>query len=143
MFARVMGPFLVIVATIVAARAPHMSTLLAQFTANEVWPWVTGAFILLGGIAIVAFHQYWRSPAAVIVSLLGWLLVVRGVFLLAFPDVFASLANRIVGAPDAWQVAFVVMAVIGVYLTIVGWKPASVNQQDGLHQSTTDLPHAA
>jgi hypothetical protein len=78
MFARVLGPFIVVIATIVAVRAPHMATLLAQFTATEVWPWVVGAFILMGGIAIVAFHQYWRSPAAVIASVFGWLLIVRG-----------------------------------------------------------------
>src|SRR5690349_24590525 len=78
MFARVLGPYIATVAIIVSVRGPDTAVLLAQFTASAVWPWVTGAFILLGGIAIVAFHQYWRSPAGVVVSVLRWLLVVRG-----------------------------------------------------------------
>lgn len=143
MFARVLGPFFVVIATIVVLRAPDMATLLAQFTATEVWAWVTGAFILMGGIAIVAFHQYWRSPAAVIVSVLGWLLVVRGVVLLAFPAAFASLANRMIGAVVAWQAAYIVMALIGLYLSYVGWMPASHNKLDNVYRTIEDRPHAA
>jgi hypothetical protein len=143
MFARVLGPFFAVIATTVAARAPHMAALLAQFTASDVWPWVVGAFILMGGIAIVAFHQYWRSPAAVIVSVLGWLLVVRGVFLLAFPEAFASLANRMIGAAGAWQAAYIIMALIGLYLTFVGWMPASSQVHDNVSHATRDLPRAA
>ncbi len=123
MFARVLGPFFTIVAIVVAVRAPHMRDLLSEFTSSEVWPWVTGAFILMGGIAIVAFHQFWQGPAAVIVSVLGWLLVVRGILLIAFPDVFASLADRMIGAVGAWKAVYVVMALVGLYLTYVGWKP--------------------
>src|SRR4029077_12153238 len=85
MFARVLGPFFAIVTVVVALRAPDMRQLLSEFTASDVWPWVTGAFILMGGIAIVAFHQLWRGPAAIIISVIGWVLVARGVFLLAFP----------------------------------------------------------
>ena len=143
MFARVLGPFFAVIATIVALRAPDMATLLAQFTASEVWPWVTGAFILMGGIAIVAFHQYWRSPAAVIVSVLGWLLVARGVVLLAFPAAFASLADRMIGAVGAWQAAYIIMALIGLYLSYVGWMPASLNKLGNVYRTTKDRPHAA
>ncbi len=143
MFARVLGPFFAVIAITVAVRAPHITTLLAQFTASEVWPWVVGAFILMGGIAIVAFHQYWRSPAAVIVSVLGWLLVARGVFLLAFPEAFASVANRMIGAAGAWQAAYIIMALIGLYLTYVGWAPASVKKLGDTAHTTGDLPHAA
>ena len=122
MFARVLGPFFTIVAIIVAVRAPDMRALLAEFTSSSVWPWVTGAFILMGGITIIAFHQFWRDPAGIIVSVMGWLLAARGVFLMAFPDTFASLANRMIDATAVWRTAFVVFALIGLYLTYVGWK---------------------
>ncbi|RDH78159.1 hypothetical protein DVS77_12490 [Mycolicibacterium moriokaense] len=123
MFARVMGPYLTIVAIVVAFRAPDMRQLLAEFTAGNVWPWVMGAIVLITGIAIVAFHQYWRGGAAIIISALGWLLVVRGIFLLAFPAVFASLADRAIAATWSWVAVYVVMALIGLYLTYTGWRP--------------------
>jgi hypothetical protein len=143
MFARVLGPFFTIVAVIVALRAADMRQLLSEFTASDVWPWVTGAFVLMGGIAIVAFHQLWRGPAAIIVSVLGWLLVARGVFLLAFPDTFASVADRVIGAAGVWQVAYLVFAAIGLYLTYVGWKPVGKDQQGSSLPRGVDFPSAA
>lgn len=142
MFARVLGPFLAIVTIIVALRAPDMRQLLSEFTASDVWPWVTGAFILMGGIAIVAFHQLWRGPAAIVVSVLGQLLVARGVFLLAFPDVFASVANRVIGAAVVWQTVYLVFAAIGLSLTYVGWKPVRTDQQDSKLHISIDFPSA-
>jgi hypothetical protein len=143
MFARVIGPFLAAIAIVAAVRAPDMATLLAQFTAGAVWPWVTGAFILLGGISIVAFHQYWRGPAEVIISALGWLLVVRGVVLLAFPSAFAAMANRMIGWSATLMTMYVVLALIGLYLTFVGWLPAKSEKIGRAAQASTDLPRAA
>ncbi|ABM11908.1 MULTISPECIES: hypothetical protein [Mycolicibacterium] len=123
MFARVLGPFLVIADVAAVLRASDMRTLLSDFSANSAWPWVSGAFILIGGLVIVALHQYWHGPAAIIVSALGWLIVVRGMLLLFIPDSFMSLADNMIGATAWWMVAGAVMALIGVYLTYVGWAP--------------------
>lgn len=122
-FARVLGPFLTIVVVVAVVRAPDMKTLLSEFTATSVWPWVMGAFATMGGIAIIAFHQYWGSAASIIVSAMGWIVLVRGILLLAFPDTFISLADRTIGATGWWRGACVVLIVIGLYLTYEGWAP--------------------
>ena len=93
MFARVLGPFLVIVDVTAVVRASDMRGLLSDFVANPLWAWVAGAFILLGGLTIVGLHQCWRGAAVIIVSLVGWLVGAAGVFLLAFPQTFVSVAN--------------------------------------------------
>ena len=65
LFARVLGPFLVVVPLTAALRAPQMQTLLADFEANPLWPWVVGAYVLVLGLVVVALHTSWSSPAAV------------------------------------------------------------------------------
>ena len=142
-FARVLGPFLAIVSFVAAVRMSEMRTLLSEFTASQMWPWVTGAFVLIGGIAVVAFHNQWRNPAAVIVSLLGWILVVRGVVLLAFPAAFTSLAHQMIGATGALQTLYGALAVLGVYLTIVGWRPARTSAPPEVSRPGTTFPRAA
>ncbi len=123
MFARVLGPFILIVAGVAVLRAPHLTTLLEQFTDDVVWPWAMGALVLLAGLAIVAFHQRWRGAAAIIVSALGWVLVVRGLVLLASPELFEKVANRIIGTAGVWQPIYGATALIGLYLTYAGWRP--------------------
>jgi hypothetical protein len=98
MFARVLGPYLVIVTVTAVARASHVRTLVSEFHANSVWPWVTGAFVLLSGRLVIALHQNWRGAAAIIVSLLGWSPTLKGFSLEVFPDAYISLANNAIDA---------------------------------------------
>lgn len=142
MFARVLGPYFVIVIAVVLVRPPHVPTLLAHFTDDPVWPWVMGALVLLAGLAIVAFHQVWRGAAAIIVSVLGWVLVVRGLVLLASPELFESIADRVISTVGIWQVVYVATALIGLYLTYVGWWPITDEHHAGAVDVTTEHPPA-
>ena len=97
MFARVLGPFFIIVAATTVARASDMRTLLSDFEASSAWPWVTGAFLLLTSLVIIGLHQYWQGAAAITVSVAGWVLALRAIFLMAFPHAFLSAANAAIG----------------------------------------------
>ncbi|CAM4408702.1 hypothetical protein MB901379_04799 [Mycobacterium basiliense] len=143
MYARVLGPFLVIIDAMAVVRASDMRSLLSQFEANSLWTWVTGAFILGIGLVIVAGHQYWRGAAAIIVSLLGWLVTLRGLFLLAFPKAFISLANTMVGATALWVGLCIAFALVGIYLTYVGWAPSPSRPTQHTATATPNLPRAA
>jgi hypothetical protein len=124
-FARVMGPFLTIVPTTVAIRGSYMQELFTEFKANPMWPWLYGAILLIAGLIIIAFHQYWRSPAAIIVSLVGWFFAIRGVLLLTVPRAYDAAGNALYssGAIAGIWVLFVCLGSAGLYLTYVGWKP--------------------
>jgi hypothetical protein len=121
LLARVLGPFFVVVPVADLVRGTDMQQLVSDFGANELWPWVTGAFMLLGGLVIIALHQYWRGAAAVMVSVLGWFLALRGLFLLAFPQTFMS-------AGGLWEALYVCLAVMGLYLAYAGWRPVTTSE---------------
>lgn len=125
MFARALGPFFTIVPTTVAVRGSYMRTLFTEFKANPMWPWLFGAILLIAGLVIIAFHQYWRSPAAIIVSVVGWFLAIRGVLLLTVPSAYEAAGDAVYssGATVAIWVVFLSLALSGLYLTYVGWKP--------------------
>ncbi len=125
MFARVLGPFFTIVPTTVAVRGSYMRTLFTEFQANPMWPWLFGAILLMFGLMIIAFHQYWRSPAAIIVSVVGWFLAIRGLLLLTVPGAYDAAGNALYGsgATAVIWVVFLCLAAAGLYLTYVGWKP--------------------
>jgi hypothetical protein len=143
MFARAMGPFLTIVPTTVAVRGSYMQTLFNEFKANPMWPWLYGAILLGGGLFIIAFHQYWRSPAAIIVSVVGWFFAIRGVLLLTVPQAYNAAGNAVYssGATAAIWVVFICLALAGLYLTYVGWKPEPRTPK--VVASATKGPHAA
>ncbi|HYB40017.1 MAG TPA: hypothetical protein VEF72_32755 [Mycobacterium sp.] len=116
MFARILGPFYAIISIIGVVRASRLRTLpgLSDF---GVWPWASGAVVLMVGLVMVATHLYWRSLAEVAVSVLGVSSVAYGFTLLAFPTAFNWVDT------DLWRVLYVCLALVGCYLTYVGWKP--------------------
>jgi hypothetical protein len=143
MFARVLGPFFLVVAATTVARASDMRTLLSDFEANAAWPWVTGAFLLLASLVIVALHQYWRGAAAITVSVVGWVLALRAAFLMAFPHAFMSAANAAIGMSALWVSVDIFIGLVGLYLTYVGWGPIPSQTVAQAETSTADLPRGA
>lgn len=124
-FARVLGPFIAVVPTIVAIRAGSLGSQMSSFSTDPMWPWVLGAMLFFCGLLIIAFHQYWRSVAAVIISLFGWFLLLRGFALLAAPQLIVDAASSATEtsspAVGVVRVGFGLLALCGLYLAYVGW----------------------
>ncbi len=140
--ARILGPYLVIVPLVAVARASLMPDIVADFTASPVWAWVTGAFVLLAGLAVIAVHPYWRGAAAILVSATGWLMAIKGFLLLAFAPSYLESTADLIGTGVAWKAVELLAAVIGLYLTYSGWaSPRQVTAQ--ATDSSTHLRHTA
>jgi len=124
-FARVIGPWLVIVPGIIAVRAPDMGALASEFFKSPLFVWFSGALLLFGGLLIIAFHQYWSSVAAMLISLFGWVLAIRGLVLMAALGLYERAADAMESV-SLIRLIFGVLIAIGLYLTYVGWvaKPA-------------------
>ncbi len=142
MFARVVGPYLIAIATAAALRPTDMKAMLSLYEANPLWGWVTGAFIFLLGLVTIALHPYWRGAAAVIISVVGWLVAAKGLMLVAFPRSFFGIADSAIDAVGWWQGGAVVYVLAGVYLTYVGWIPQQARPKSQV-TSTSDIRRAA
>jgi hypothetical protein len=120
-FARVIGPFLIIVPGIIAVRAPDMGAFLSAFFQNDALVWITGSSLLFYGLLIIALHQYWSSASAILISLFGWFLALRGVVLLAAPELIAHAGAGMTGLLLVVRIGFGALFVMGLWLTFVGW----------------------
>ena len=124
-YARVIGPFLVLVPGILVIRAPNMEPILRAFFRNDALVWVVGALLLFCGLLIIANHQYWRSAAAILISLFGWFLALRGLALLIVPQLIAHGAEAAITAVPAVRAGFSLLFLAGIWLTCVGWRTPS------------------
>ncbi|MUL67848.1 hypothetical protein BOO86_25475 [Mycobacterium sp. CBMA 234] len=122
-FARVLGPYLVIAAATLIVRPTYVKSLMHAFDTNSVSPWITGAFVLPMGLVVVALHPYWRGLAGATVSALGWLTVFKGVALMTFPQTYLSAGQEAIAGTPWWEASVVIIGLAGLYLTVVGWAP--------------------
>lgn len=124
-FARVLGPFVAVATAIIAIRLPSLSHLLSDLFTSGILPWILGAMMLLMGLVVIAFHQYWYSLTAVLISLFGWFVALRGVAMMAFPSAIDSGADATINNPTMLVVArifFLLLTLMGLWLTYVGWR---------------------
>jgi hypothetical protein len=119
--ARILGPLLVVAGVLLITQPHRMLTALGGFLLNDALL-ILGAFVsLVLGLALVTFHQRWDSFTAIIISLIGWLMTVRGVVLLLLPDAIHQIADIIVRQPAIMPIAGCVMALLGVWLAYTGY----------------------
>ncbi len=126
-FARVLGPFVATATAIIAIRLPDLTGLLGGLFDNAILPWILGAAMLMMGLVVIAFHQYWYSVTASLISLFGWFVALRGVAMMAIPSAIDSGANATVTSPGllvAARIFFLLLTATGLWLTYVGWRRA-------------------
>lgn len=119
--ARVLGPFIVVVGASVALGAPDMAAFAQAFFQDSVLVFVTGAFTLALGLIILAAHLKWNGLAAIIISVFGIVTTLRGALLLLAPDAVSALTANLVHMPDIAYIPSGIAALIGLYLSFVGW----------------------
>jgi len=107
-----------------------MKTLFKVFVSDPMWQWFFGALLVFIGIFVIANHRSWRGAPAIIISVFGWVALVRGLTILFFPHAYIAAGDTLErggAVSTATRLFFVVLAVGGLYLTYVGWvaKPAS------------------
>ncbi|HYR16384.1 MAG TPA: hypothetical protein VEQ67_19535 [Mycobacterium sp.] len=117
-FARVIGPFVAVATVIVAIRLPDLTGLVDDLFANAVLPWMLGAMMLIAGLIVIAFHQYWRSVTAVLISLFGWFVALRGVTMMAFPATIETGAGDTLASQGLLLVARIFFGL----MTVMGWQ---------------------
>jgi uncharacterized membrane protein HdeD (DUF308 family) len=77
--------------------------------------YVWGLLALLIGAVIVVFNNLWTSGLPLLVTILGWLALVKGAFIVVFPGAAGPLYQRL---NKSWMLVLcgVIVFVLGVIL---------------------------
>ncbi len=96
------------------------ATLIDELRDNTALGYVTGAFVFALGAAMVAVHNLWTGPLAIVVSLVGWGALIEGVLMLAIRRTFLGLV-KVVPFTPATMVPYGIAAIVfGAVLLYAG-----------------------
>ena len=96
------------------------ATLIDELRDNTALGYVTGAFVFALGAAMVAVHNLWTGPLAIVVSLVGWGALIEGVLMLAIRRTFLGLVKVIPFTPATMVPYGIAAIVLGAVLAIAG-----------------------
>ena len=124
--ARVLGLWIVLTELGMVSNRQTTIDALNGFFANPALMWVTGVFTMLVGLAIVVAHNRWSgSPAAVIVTLYGWIATVKGLTFVWLPTRAQLDFYQALQFPRFFYAYSILGLVLGGYLTYAGFRSAT------------------
>ena len=83
---------------------------LDSFTKDTTAMYLGGFMALIAGFSLVTYHNEWVKSWEVLVTILGWLALVKGVMLLAFPSTLFGMTKSWVNSKNVGIYAVVVIA---------------------------------
>ena len=90
--AGLMGPTLIAMAAALIINLNSISALVEPVARDPALILLSGVLSFVAGLAIVRIHNHWAGDWAVLVTILGWLLLIGGLVRLLFPIWLAGLA---------------------------------------------------
>ncbi len=120
--ARIVGPTLIAGGLAVLVRRGELPVILEAFAQDAALGFVAGVVGLVAGLCLLSFHSRISSLAAFTLTLLGWLMVLRGLGLLFAPSYVMVAAHWFVETPHAFDVVGVIVALFGAWLATVGFS---------------------
>ena len=120
--ARLFGLYCLIMAAAMLSQPEAFVTIVHALMADAPLVLIAGVFTLFGGLAIVLLHNYWSGGAlTVIITLLGWLTLIKAVVLVALPS--TKLVAMYGGVTSTHLlISGSLTLLLGIYLTVAGFR---------------------
>ncbi len=84
-----------------------------------------GIIALAIGYLVVTFHNTWTKDFSVIITVLGWLALIKGILILVRPKVIITMAKAIISKEKNLKIQAVIVIVLGLLLAFLGFCPKS------------------
>ena len=117
LYAHFIGLFLVILSLVILFRLQFYVNVFktAQLTAFSMFTW--GVVLILVGMILVNFHNVWLLKPRLVVTLLVWSILIKGIFLVVFPVKTQELFYRWISS-SYLKVTFITYLILGLVLVL-------------------------
>jgi hypothetical protein len=115
--AGLLGPTLIALAVALLINLGSMSALIESVSHDPALVLVSGILSFVAGLAVVRVHNHWPTDWTVLVTILGWLLLIGGLVRMLFPIWLAGKAATLGPSTGLIVGEAVVFFVIGAFLS--------------------------
>ena len=115
--ARIIGPAMVIPAIGIFLNFNTYQAMIGEFSKSPSLCYLGGFMALLMGLITLQFHNKWEAGWSVVITILGWIALIKGVALIMFPG-----SSWYVTSPTTLIVSLAISCAVGIFLTIEGYR---------------------
>jgi hypothetical protein len=119
--AKLIGPILLVAGIAMLVNRKEFDALAQEFLRGRALLVLFGFIDLAVGLAILLTHNVWIADWRLIITLLGWLLFVRGLVRIFLPDQVKAFATKFLRNANAMTTSLAVTAALGLVLSYFGY----------------------
>jgi hypothetical protein len=119
--ARLIGPIFLISGASFLLNRRGLKAMATEVMGSMVLVYLFGLIDFVAGLAIVLTHNVWAANWRILITLLGWLLLLRGVVRVLIPERIMSYGAKLLGNNCVYLVSGIVLGVLGLVLCYFGY----------------------
>jgi len=119
--AKLLGLYGVIVTAGVLLNQKSYQKVIEDLLKNAALVYLGGIFALFFGLLLVLFHNVWVLGWPVIITIMGWLGLLKGVWIIVFPESFAKAVTYHINNPQVMKLRLYVFLFLSVVLLVFGF----------------------
>lgn len=121
LIARIFGVIYTVIGLGILINGDHYRKVVDNFLKNPALTYLGGLIALLAGFLLVTYHNIWDGSWRVIISVIGWMALVKGVLLLICPGILMNLSKGLFKGKKATLIGGFIALVIGLVLGYFGF----------------------
>ncbi len=99
--------------------------LFEDFIENTAVLYLGGVMALTIGYLILTFHNTWTGGLSVIITIFGWLALIKGILILIQPKIMIALSKAILQKEGILKIEAVAVIILGLAFAFLGFCPKS------------------
>jgi len=119
--ARLLGPLLLAVGAGILINPKPFHTMAGEVVRSITLVYLFGLFDFAAGLAIVLTHNVWAASWRVLITILGWLMLIRGAVRILAPEAIMGFAAKVIRNKRLVPVSGVVTGVLGLVFCYFGY----------------------
>jgi hypothetical protein len=119
--ARLLGPLLLAVGVGIFVNPKPFRTMAGEVVRSVTLVYLFGLADFAAGLAIVLTHNVWTANWRVLITLLGWLMLIRGAVRILAPEAIMGYAANLLRNKQLIPITGAVTGVLGLVLCYFGY----------------------
>ena len=121
LIARIIGPLFALMALGMLFNRDTYGVIMAEFAESRALIYLSGTIALITGIVFVHFHNLWVADWRVIITVIGWLSILKGVIRLLYPQIVRKVGRRFANNARLMTGSGAVILALGAFLSFHGF----------------------
>lgn len=98
-----------------------MKKLLTEYSKSPALMYLTGFMLTVAGVVLVLHHNTWGADWTLLITILCWLVLVKGLFFVFLPNLMAKEMKSMAKQENLLMFGAILSLVMGVYLGYLGF----------------------